>query len=158
MRRAWWSHRGEGVKTEAQEGGGCWRTHTGAPEDRQLGKRPQTHAQGAFAFQDGKLCWQRKRHRAEQRTTSSCKTNSAKNQSRGPNTSAPSRGTASGVNSPPANEGDARDAGPIPGSGRCPGGGNGNPRQCSCLGNPMDRGAWWATVLGVSKIYTRLSN
>ena len=38
----------------------------------------------------------------------------------------------------------------IPGSGRSPGGGHGNPLQCSCLKNPMDRGAWWATVL-VSK-------
>ena len=42
-----------------------------------------------------------------------------------------------------ANEGDA---GLIPGSGRSPGEGNGNPLQYSCLGNPMDRGAWWATV------------
>ena len=39
-----------------------------------------------------------------------------------------------------------RDAGSIPGSGRSPGEGNGNPLQYSCLGNPMDRGAWWATV------------
>ena len=39
----------------------------------------------------------------------------------------------------------------IPGSGRSPGGGNGNPLQCSCLENPMDRGAWWATVHGVTK-------
>ena len=42
-----------------------------------------------------------------------------------------------------------RDAGSIPGSGRSPGGGNGNPPQCSCLGNPLDRGAWRATVHGV---------
>ena len=41
----------------------------------------------------------------------------------------------------PANEGDARDAGPIPESGRSPGEGNGNPLQDSCLGNPMHRGA-----------------
>ena len=41
---------------------------------------------------------------------------------------------------------DAGDAGSIPGLGRSPGGGNGNPLQCSCLGNPMDRGAWWAIV------------
>ena len=40
----------------------------------------------------------------------------------------------------------ARDAGSIPGWGRSPGEGNGNPLQHSCLGNPMDRGAWWATV------------
>ena len=45
------------------------------------------------------------------------------------------------VKNPPANAGDTRDAGLIPGSGRSPGGGNGNPLQYSCLGNPMDRGA-----------------
>ena len=45
----------------------------------------------------------------------------------------------------------AEDAGSIPGLGRSPGEGNGNPLQCSCLGNPMDRGAWWATVRGVAK-------
>ena len=39
----------------------------------------------------------------------------------------------------------------IPGSGRSPGVGNGNPLQCSCLGNPMDRGAWQAIVPGVAK-------
>ena len=39
----------------------------------------------------------------------------------------------------------------IPESGRCPGGENGNPLQYSCLGNPMDRGAWWATVCGVAE-------
>ena len=43
------------------------------------------------------------------------------------------------------------DAGSIPGSRRPPGEGNGNPLQYSCLGNPMDRGAWWAAVLGVAK-------
>ena len=43
------------------------------------------------------------------------------------------------------------DPGSIPGSGRSLGEGNGNPLQYSCLGNPMDRGAWWATVHGVSK-------
>ena len=42
--------------------------------------------------------------------------------------------------------GDIGDASLIPGSGRFPGGEHGNPFQCSCLGNPMDRGAWWATV------------
>ena len=41
-----------------------------------------------------------------------------------------------------ANAGDSRVTGSIPGSGRCPGGGNGNPLQDTCLGNPMDRGAW----------------
>ena len=43
----------------------------------------------------------------------------------------------------------ARDLGTIPGLGRSPGGGNGNPLQSSCLKNPMDRGAWWATVHGI---------
>ena len=43
------------------------------------------------------------------------------------------------------------DTGSIPGSGRSPGKGNGNPLQYSCLGNPMDRGAWWATVHGMAK-------
>ena len=46
--------------------------------------------------------------------------------------------------------------GSIPGLGRPPGGGNGNPLQYSWLENPMDRGAWWATVLGVTKSWTRL--
>ena len=43
------------------------------------------------------------------------------------------------------------DAGSVLGSGRSPGGGNGSPLQCSCLGNPMDRGAWQATVHGFAK-------
>ena len=47
--------------------------------------------------------------------------------------------------------GDARDVCLIPESGRSPGEGNGNPLQYSCLGNPMDRGAWWAMVHGISK-------
>ena len=51
------------------------------------------------------------------------------------------------VKNPPVN---ARDAGLIPGSGRSPGVGNDNPLQASCLGNPMDKGAWWATVHGVA--------
>ena len=46
------------------------------------------------------------------------------------------------------------DLGSIPGSGRSPGGGHGNPLQYSCLENPMDRGAWWATVHGVTKSQT----
>ena len=50
----------------------------------------------------------------------------------------------------------AGDLGLIPGSGRLPGEGNGYPLQYSCLGNPMDRGAWWATVHGVTKSWTRL--
>ena len=52
----------------------------------------------------------------------------------------------------------AGDLGLIPGSGRSPGEGNGNPLQYSCLENPMDGGAWWATVHGVAKSWTRLSN
>ena len=47
------------------------------------------------------------------------------------------------------------DPGSIPGSGRSPGEGNGNPFQYSCLENPMDRGAWWATVHWVSKSQTK---
>ena len=54
----------------------------------------------------------------------------------------------------PASTGASGDAGSIPGSGRSPGGGHGNPLQYSCLGNPMDRGAWWATVHGVTKSQT----
>ena len=56
---------------------------------------------------------------------------------------------------PPANAGDV---GSIPGLGRSSGEGNGNPLQYSRLGNPMDRGAWWATVHRVAKSQTRLSN
>ena len=56
----------------------------------------------------------------------------------------------------PAKAGDIRDVGLFPGSGRSPGGGYGNPLQYSCLGNPMDRGAWWATVHRVAKNQTRL--
>ena len=52
----------------------------------------------------------------------------------------------------------AGDLGSIPGSGRSPGEGNGNPLQYSCLENPMDRGAWRATVHGVAKSRTRLSD
>ena len=51
------------------------------------------------------------------------------------------------VKNPPAN---AEDAGSIPGPGRCPGEGNGSLLQYSSLGNPIDRGAWWATVHGVT--------
>ena len=58
------------------------------------------------------------------------------------------------VKSLPASAGDSRDSGSIPGSGRSPGGGNGNPFQCSCLGNPMDRGAWRVTVRGAAELDT----
>ena len=53
---------------------------------------------------------------------------------------------------------EAGDLGLIPRSGRSPGGGHGNPLQCSCWENPMDRGAWRATVHGVTKSRTRLSD
>ena len=55
------------------------------------------------------------------------------------------------VKNPPANAGDIRDAGSIPGSERSLGGGHGNPLQYSCLENPMDRGACQATVHGVAE-------
>ena len=58
----------------------------------------------------------------------------------------------------PASEGDARDVGLISGSGRCPGEGSGSPLQYSCLGNPMDRGAWQAAIHGVTKSQTQLSD
>ena len=56
------------------------------------------------------------------------------------------------VKSPPANEADAGDLGSIPGSGRCPGGGNGDPIQYSDLENLIERGAWRATVHGVTEL------
>ena len=56
----------------------------------------------------------------------------------------------------PANVGDVRDAGSVPGLERFPGGGRGNSLQYSCLESPMDRGAWWATVHGVTKSKTHL--
>ena len=56
----------------------------------------------------------------------------------------------------PANAGNIKDVGLIPWSGRSPGGGHGNPLQYSCLENPMDRGAWRATVYRVAKSQTRL--
>ena len=56
------------------------------------------------------------------------------------------------VKNPPANTGDIRDRGLIPGLGRSPGGRHGNPLQYSCLENPMERGNWWATVCGATEI------
>ena len=56
------------------------------------------------------------------------------------------------VKNPPANSGDVRDVGSIPVWGRSPGEGNGNPLQCSFPKSPMDRGASWATVHGVSRV------
>ena len=61
------------------------------------------------------------------------------------------------VKNPPANAGDAREAGSIPGSGRSPGVGNGNPLQFSCLENSMGRGALWAIAHGAAKNRTQLS-
>ena len=58
------------------------------------------------------------------------------------------------VKNPPANVGDIRDMGSIPGSGGSPGEGHGNPLQYSCLENPMDRGPWWATVHRIIKSQT----
>jgi len=57
---------------------------------------------------------------------------------------------------PPANAGDTGDPDLISGSRRSPGGGNGNPVQYSCLGNPMDRGTWWS--MGSQKSWTQLSD
>ena len=59
-----------------------------------------------------------------------------------------------GVKNPPANAGDIRDADSIPGSGRSPGGGHGNPLQYSYLENPRDRGAWGSTVHKVAESTT----
>ena len=55
------------------------------------------------------------------------------------------------LDSKASNVPNAGDLGLIPGSGRVPGEGNGNPLQYSCLENPMDRGAWWATIHGVAE-------
>ena len=60
------------------------------------------------------------------------------------------------VKKTPANIGDLRDAGLIPGSGISAGGGHGHPLWYPCPEKPMDRGAWWATVHGVTKNQTRL--
>ena len=60
------------------------------------------------------------------------------------------------IKNPLDNAGDAREAGSVPGLGRSPGGGHGNPLQYCCLENPVDRGAWRATVSRVSKSWTGL--
>ena len=62
------------------------------------------------------------------------------------------------VKYPLAKAGDTGDVGLIPGSGRSPGVGNGNPLQYSCLENSMDRKTWWSTVHGVTKSQTQLDN
>ena len=67
----------------------------------------------------------------------------------------PQGGTA--VKNLPTNARDVRDTGLIPGWARSPGGKNGNPLQYSCLENPVDRGAWWATVQRVTKSWTQLN-
>ena len=59
------------------------------------------------------------------------------------------------VKNPTAKAGDVRDVGSVPGLERSPGGGHRNPLQYSCLANPMDRGAWWATVHEVTKSWTQ---
>ena len=60
------------------------------------------------------------------------------------------------VKNPPANAGDIRDVGWIPGLGKYPGEGHGNPLQYSCLENPMDRGTWWAAVYRAAQSQTPL--
>ena len=72
------------------------------------------------------------------------------------NRSNPLKWASQVVRNLPANAGDVRDVGSIPGSGRSPGGGHGNPLQYSGLENPRDREAWRDTVLGVAKSQTRL--
>ena len=62
------------------------------------------------------------------------------------------------VKNPPANAGDVRNVGSIPGLEKFPGGGHGNPLQYSCLENPVDRGAWPGVVHGVTKSRIRLSD
>ena len=62
------------------------------------------------------------------------------------------------VRNPPANAGDIKYTGSIPGSGRSPGRENGNPLQYSCLENSMDRGTWWATVYRVQRVGHDRSN
>ena len=62
------------------------------------------------------------------------------------------------VKNPPANAGDTRDVGSIPELGRSPGGGQGNPLQYFCLGNPMNREAWQTTVHGIMKSWKGMNN
>ena len=70
----------------------------------------------------------------------------------------PMRGFPGGliVKNQPANVGVTGNAGSIPGFRRSPEGGNGNPLQCSCLEDPMDRGTWWPTVHSIAKSQTQL--
>ena len=62
------------------------------------------------------------------------------------------------IKNSPTNAGNIRDEGLIPGSGRFPGGGHGNPLQYSCLENPMGRRAWWTTVHEAAKSQTEMGN
>ena len=62
------------------------------------------------------------------------------------------------VKNPPVNAGDTKDTDPVPGWGRPPGEGNGSTLQYSYLGNPIHGGVWWATVHGVAKSQTQLSD
>ena len=82
--------------------------------------------------------------------------NSRKNEEAGSKQKWCSVVVALGVKNLPANAGDIRDTGLIPVSGRSPGGGLGYPLQYTCLENPKDRGAWWATVHRVTKSWTQL--
>ena len=61
------------------------------------------------------------------------------------------------VKNPPANAGDIRDSSSVSGSGRFPRGGPGNPLQYSCMENPMDRGTWWATIHGLTRVRHNLA-
>ena len=62
------------------------------------------------------------------------------------------------VKNPPANAGDVGDPGSVPGLGRFPGGGNGNPLQYACLENSMDRGVWRTTVMGSQRFGNNCTN
>ena len=62
------------------------------------------------------------------------------------------------VKNPPVNAGNTRNMGSTPGSGRSAGGENGNPPQFSCMENPMEKGAWQATIHSITKSWTRLSD
>ena len=81
-------------------------------------------------------------------------TNSKANRILLPDTNQVIRQTANGTSgkAPPCQCRRQRDEGSIPGLERSPGEGNGNPLQYSCLENPMDRGAWWATVNGLQRV------
>ena len=117
--------------------------------------QPETGPTGASEYVTASLvtCWQtdfRRRNRKRKRKSHLEDRVSflASNHTRGASQGAPV------VKNLPAS---AKDAGVIPGPGRSPGAGHGNPLQCSCLENPMDKGAWWATVHEVVKSRPQLS-